>query len=117
MKKDKKLKIDLTPIMLAFLKNTVNEYLAENEYNDIEDLPFYREYEYSLVVHLQSTSKEYYQYMKSFDQYVENDGNPFAEPTLVKTNVKNGLGILGASSEITDTLRFTIKNPYLEEEE
>ena len=89
----------------------------EDPDNDIEDQPFYREYEYRLVVHLQSTSKEYYQYMKSFDQYVENDGNPFAEPTLVKTNIKNGLGILGASGEITDTLKFTIKNPYLEEEE
>lgn len=89
----------------------------EDPDNDIEEQPFYREYEYRLVVHLQSTSKEYYQYMKSFDQYVENDGNPFAEPTLVKTNIKNGLGILGASGEITDTLRFTIKNPYLNEEE
>ena len=89
----------------------------EDPDNDIEDQPFYREYEYRLVVHLQSTSKEYYQYMKSYDQYVENDGNPFAEPTLVKTNIKNGLGILGASGEITDTLRFTIKNPYLEENE
>ena len=93
----------------------------ENEDDDegesIEDLPFYREYEYRLVVHLRSVNKDYYQYQKSYDLYVENDGNPFAEPTLVKTNIKNGLGILGAAGEVTDTIKFIIKNPYLEEEE
>lgn len=83
---------------------------------DIEDSPYYREFEYKLIVHVATISKDYYQYMKSFDLYNENDGNPFAEPTLVKTNVKNGLGILGASSEITDTVKLMIKNPYLEGE-
>lgn len=90
---------------------------GDGDDTNIEDLPFYREYEYSLIVHLRSISKDYYQYQKSYDLYVENDGNPFAEPTLVKTNIKNGLGILGASGEISDTIKFTIKNPYLEEEE
>ncbi len=89
----------------------------DDDEESIEDLPFYREYEYSLIVHLRSISKDYYQYQKSYDLYVENDGNPFAEPTLVKTNIKNGLGLLAASSEVTDTIKFTIKNPYLEEEE
>ncbi|MBO4876202.1 MAG: DUF4249 domain-containing protein [Bacteroidales bacterium] len=83
----------------------------------IDSLPFYREFEYELIVHIATISKDYYQYLKSYDQYVENDGNPFAEPTLVKTNVKNGLGILATASEVTDTIKFTIKNPYLEEEE
>jgi len=83
---------------------------------EIEDLPFYREFEYRLIVHVASINKDYYQYLKSFDLYNENEGNPFAEPTLVKTNVKNGLGILGSISEVTDTLKFVIKNPYLEEE-
>ncbi|MBO7134756.1 MAG: DUF4249 domain-containing protein [Bacteroidales bacterium] len=101
------------------------EYYNDNEDEDenitedpeIEDLPFYREYEYMLVVHVKSVNKDYYQYQKSYDLYIENDGNPFAEPTLVKTNVKNGLGILGTASEVTDTIRFTVKNPYLEEDE
>jgi hypothetical protein len=89
----------------------------DDEGESIEDLPFYREYEYKLIVHLRSVNKDYYQYQKSYDLYIENDGNPFSEPTLVKTNIKNGLGILGAAGEVTDTIRFTIKNPYLEEEE
>lgn len=89
----------------------------DDDGENIEDLPFYREYEYMLIVHLRSVNKDYYQYQKSYDLYVENDGNPFSEPTLVKTNIKNGLGILGAASEVTDTIRFIIKNPYLEEEE
>lgn len=94
---------------------------GEGDDNDdgesIEDLPFYREYEYKLIVHLRSVNKDYYQYQKSYDLYIENDGNPFSEPTLVKTNVKNGLGILGAAAEVTDTITFTITNPYLEAEE
>ena len=90
------------------------ENITENP--EIEDLPFYREFEYRLIVHVASINKDYYQYLKSFDLYNENEGNPFAEPTLVKTNVKNGLGILGSISEVTDTLKFVIKNPYLEEE-
>ncbi len=89
----------------------------DDEGESIEDLPFYREYEYKLIVHLRSVNKDYYQYQKSYDLYIENDGNPFSEPTLVKTNIKNGLGILGAAGEVTDTIRFTIKNPYLEEQE
>ncbi|MBQ5424737.1 MAG: DUF4249 family protein, partial [Bacteroidales bacterium] len=98
-------------------QTTADNSDGEEDNNDVEDLPFYREFEYSVVVHLRAISKDYYQYQKSFDLYVENDGNPFAEPTLVKTNVKNGLGILGTASEVTDTIKFTIKNPYLEEEE
>lgn len=89
----------------------------DDEGESIEDLPFYREYEYKLIVHLRSVNKDYYQYQKSYDLYIENDGNPFSEPTLVKTNIKNGLGILGAAGEVSDTIRFTIKNPYLEEQE
>ncbi|GEM_PF-3420823 len=89
----------------------------DDDGESIEDLPFYREYEYKLIVHLRSVNKDYYQYQKSYDLYVENDGNPFSEPTLVKTNIKNGLGILATASEVTDTIKFTIKNPYLEEEE
>lgn len=105
------------------------EYYSDSESNeedpeegvdpepDIEDLPFYREFEYKLIVHVATINKDYYQYMKSFDLYNENDGNPFAEPTIVKTNIKNGLGILGSASEVTDTVSITIKNPYLEENE
>lgn len=100
------------------------EYTYDGEEGDttetdstFENSPFYREYEYSVVLHMQVVSKDYYQYQKSYDLFEENDGNPFAEPTQVKTNVKNGLGMLGASSEITDTVKFIIKNPYLEEGE
>lgn len=88
-----------------------------NQGNGIENLPFYQEYEYNIIVHLQVINKDYYQYEKSYYLYNENDGNPFAEPTLVKTNVKNGLGILGSSCEVTDTVKFVIKNPYVEEGE
>ena len=113
---------DYRDIYGTFYEITYSSYNGNESVNITEDpgidsLPFYREFEYELIVHIATISKDYYQYLKSYDQYVENDGNPFAEPTLVKTNIKNGLGILGASGEVTDTIKFTIKNPYLEEEE
>ncbi|MBR5984532.1 MAG: DUF4249 domain-containing protein [Bacteroidales bacterium] len=92
-----------------------NEDPEEGEGSGIEELPFYNGFDYKLVVHVATINKDYYQYLKSFDMYNENDGNPFAEPTLVKTNIKNGLGILGASSEVTDTVTIRVNNPYIEE--
>lgn len=78
---------------------------------------YYEQYELKIAVRFSSISKDYYQYLSSLDKYDENDGNPFAEPTLIKTNIKNGLGIFGACSETVDTLSVIVKNPYLDIEE
>lgn len=77
---------------------------------------FYEEYELKLAIHFSSISKDYYQYLSSLDKYNENDGNPFAEPTLIKTNITNGLGMLGSCSETIDTVKIIIKNPNFVEE-
>lgn len=78
---------------------------------------YYEQYELKLAVRFSSISKDYYQYLSSIEKYNENDGNPFAEPTQIKTNIKNGLGILGSCSETIDTLSIIVKNPYLDTEE
>lgn len=45
-------------------------------------------------IFLLSTDKNYYQYHKSLQEM--NDDNPFAEPVLVYSNVKGGLGVFSA---------------------
>ncbi len=46
-----------------------------------------------MEVRLYSCSKDYYQYRRSYSQYKETSGNPFAQPVQVFSNVANGLGI------------------------
>jgi hypothetical protein len=47
---------------------------------------------------LSHLSSSYYQYLVSSDLQQRTQGDPFAQPALVFTNIQNGLGILGASS-------------------
>ena len=51
-----------------------------------------------LIVMLRSISEEQYRYFRSADLQYENDGNPFAEPVQVYSNVENGYGIFTGSS-------------------
>ncbi len=57
---------------------------------------------YSFDVHLQyivySLSKESYLYLISLNNYYKSNGNPFAEPVQVYSNVSSGMGILGSAS-------------------
>ena len=51
-----------------------------------------------LYVILSTVSEGQYRYTRSVDLQYENDGNPFAEPVQVYTNVENGFGIMAGSS-------------------
>ncbi len=51
-----------------------------------------------LYVILSTVSEGQYRYTRSVDLQYENDGNPFAEPVQVYSNVKNGFGIVAGSS-------------------
>jgi hypothetical protein len=46
-------------------------------------------------------SKELFNYLKSRQESLDNSGNPFSEPVLVTSNVKNGYGVLGGKSNVT----------------
>lgn len=48
---------------------------------------------YPFTVELEHLSDEYYRYLMTKEYASQNNGNPFAEPTNVFTNVKNGYGI------------------------
>ncbi len=51
------------------------------------------------AVEVTSLSKATYRYLKSRDQQDRSQGDPFAEATIIYNNIKNGFGIVGASTE------------------
>jgi hypothetical protein len=52
-------------------------------YNDVD----------KIYVHLVHLPKEKFLYLRSLRQYQDADGNPFAEPVTVSSNIENGTGI------------------------
>lgn len=45
---------------------------------------------------LLNTDAQYYHYHRSIEQFRDANGNPFAEPVLVPTNIQGGLGCFAA---------------------
>ena len=57
-------------------------------------------------LYLKSVTKDYYWYQRSINNYYNSEGNPFAEPVVIYTNITNGRGIFYGSS--ADSFRFDI---------
>jgi hypothetical protein len=57
------------------------------------------------IVELHSITYDHYKYRKSYDAYKDSEDNPFAEPVLVFSNVKNGYGIFSTYDLARDTIR------------
>lgn len=55
---------------------------------------------------LLNTDEMYYQYHQSIEQFRAANGNPFAEPVLVPTNIQNGLGCFAAYNRATMLLKL-----------
>ncbi|MCH4896721.1 DUF4249 domain-containing protein [Marinilabiliaceae bacterium JC040] len=51
-----------------------------------------------VYIKLETISKDYFLFLKSFSQYLETDDSPFTEPVQIWSNVINGAGIVGAST-------------------
>ncbi|WP_164891013.1 DUF4249 domain-containing protein [Botryobacter ruber] len=58
------------------------------------------ETEYEIHALLIVCDKNYYQYHHSVLTASRTEGNPFAEPTFVYSNIKGGLGVFGAYNEV-----------------
>ncbi len=58
-----------------------------------------------LRAELLNTDAQYYQYHQSIEQFRDADGNPFAEPVLVPSNIQGGLGCFAAYNRTTLVLR------------
>jgi len=61
-------------------------------------------YEYELDAYLLTTDVHYYRYHQSLRNHISSDENPFAEPTLVYSNIKNGLGVFAAYNQTKVTI-------------
>jgi len=55
-----------------------------------------RQINYEIV--LASLTKEYYQYLETREAQIRTIDNPFAEPVIIYSNIKNGLGIFSGYS-------------------
>jgi hypothetical protein len=58
-----------------------------------------------LHVYLAVTDRAYYLYHQSLRQFQDTDGNPFAEPVLIYSNVSGGLGVFAAYNQLKATYR------------
>jgi hypothetical protein len=56
-------------------------------------------------VRVHRITEDYFKYVKSYNVYYNASDNPFAEPSNVFSNVKNGYGIFSAYTVASDTLR------------
>lgn len=61
---------------------------------------------------LSSVSKSCYLYYKSMNKYSDANGNPFAEPVMVYTNVINGLGIFAGTAPSRQSIVIPNNNNF-----
>lgn len=84
---------------LKQLKLSVNDFEVQtfvDGNNGRRYLPF---------VEIWQITEDYYKYLKSDNAFNISSGNPFAEPVLIYTNVKNGWGVFSVYTAATDSLR------------
>lgn len=74
------------------LRFNTSKYILDGDYRRVE-LKFY------------SLSQSTYNYFTSVERYQNVQGNPFATPVQVFSNVENGFGIFGGSSIFTYSLK------------
>lgn len=74
-------------------------FTGEQYFNQYEDSSF-------TVVQVASISESYYNYLLSYDKYKNVNGDPFAQPVQVYSNIDKGFGIFGGVSIQSDTIFF-----------
>ncbi len=58
------------------------------------------------IVYMRSISKDYYMYMKTLSAHYSANGDPFAEPVFVYSNVENGMGIFAGYTQTVDSIKL-----------
>ena len=56
------------------------------------------------LIKLKNLSEDLFKYDLSYKKYKDSQGNPFAEPVQVHSNITDGLGIFAGSNAYTDTI-------------
>ena len=57
-----------------------------------------------IYFYVENLGEDAYKYYRSFTNYWNNEGNPFAEPVILHSNVTNGFGVFTLSNVINDSL-------------
>lgn len=57
----------------------------------------------NLHLYLAVTDRAYFLYHQSLEQHEDTNGNPFAEPVLIYSNVRGGLGVFSAYNQVQAT--------------
>lgn len=73
-----------------------DDHDARAEINTTLDISAYAKDSGTCTLSVSNISEEYYKFAESLNTLGDTDGNPFAEPTRLYTNVKGGIGILGS---------------------
>ncbi len=98
-----------------YLQNTYNlftdELISGKEYGLSMETHFYLPdttfYEFAhTYIRLHTITRDLFLYLQSLSAHKQTSDNFLAEPVLVFTNISNGLGIVGAVSTSTATLRI-----------
>lgn len=55
---------------------------------------------------LYSCSEDYYKFIRTYLAYEQSNGDPFAQPVQVYTNINNGRGLFAGFSLATDSITF-----------
>ena len=65
------------------------------------------------MFYFQTINQEYYTYLKSYSRYLESGGgsDPFSEPVVIYSNVKNGYGIFAGFDQDTTAAKILIYHP------
>lgn len=73
----------------------ISEVMTSHEYNyERMEKPFH------IFAVLVVADKNYYTYHQSLYKQSESDGNPFAEPTIMYTNIEGGLGVFAGYNQV-----------------
>ncbi|MBS9768529.1 MAG: DUF4249 domain-containing protein [Flavobacteriaceae bacterium] len=59
-----------------------------------------------IKITLFSVDKSYYDYAKSINSQMDNDDNPFSDPSVIVSNIQGGLGVFGAYTTLTKTVEI-----------
>ena len=63
----------------------------------------------SISLQLYSLSKDAFLYSRSLTSFIDNDGNPFAEPTTVHSNIDKGYGIFAVTRKSEQKIEIAPK--------
>lgn len=61
----------------------------------------------TVIIKFTSIDMDHYRFWRSFDVQLASNGNPFASPAPLKTNINGGLGLWGGYGPAFDTLIIT----------